>query len=374
MQHQTLGNVFNFHRLTFTRFVAATLVIIYHGICLGQNVYPFSEKYFYDIFIHGNLAVIYFFYLSGMIMGFAYSTKKENKRKYFLSRFARIYPMYFVGIILMIIYPIYSHLIDWGMGVEHVSFKMALKDGLRESLSGFIKDLKPYLLNFFLIQTWIEKYRYSISSPNWSLSVEVFFYLIFPFIFKYLKKASLRFLVGSSFLVVLLTLICYFILNDSLKSGIPFWYFNLFYLGICMVLVLEKNQSVNNGLLQLGNMKILSLSLFCFVIVVSIYFKKFDYEATLTPIIMLFVFWIISDSNLSWLEKPGFTILGEISYCMYILHFQITVYAQKVLNYTNTSDTFRFYIIFILILIISYLFFKILEKPMRNHINLKNKN
>ena len=138
MASQTNPPELNYQRLTFTRFIAATLVVIYHGICLGQNVFPFSQKGFYNFFIHGNLAVIYFFYLSGIIMGFAYLKKNDNPKKYYISRFARIYPMYFFGIILILLYPIYSNLIDWTFNTDHFPLKIAIKNGLKETYFGFV--------------------------------------------------------------------------------------------------------------------------------------------------------------------------------------------------------------------------------------------
>ena len=370
MASQTNPPELNYQRLTFTRFIAATLVVIYHGICLGQNVFPFSQKGFYNFFIHGNLAVIYFFYLSGIIMGFAYLKKNDNPKKYYISRFARIYPMYFFGIILTLLYPIYSNLIDWTFNTDHFPLKIALKNGLKETYFGFLKDFKGFMLNIFLVQTWFEEYRYSISSPNWSLSVEIFFYLISPFLYPFFKKANLKFLIISSFSLVLLTLIIYYFLHENLKSGVPLWYLNLFYLGICVVLFIEKKLKYDLPAVKTITFSLLCITLFSLILIINFYFLKTDLETAITPFIMAFVFWIISDNkNLRWLEKPFFILLGEISYCIYILHFQITIYAEKILNHVPISQTFKFYFTYALIILVSYLCFIFIEKPLRNKIN-----
>ncbi len=77
-------------QLTFTRFIAAISIVIFH---YGRNITPLNYCDF--VFCQANMAVSYFFVLSGFVMAIAY---RDNKRVHFgrfiQRRFARIYPVY----------------------------------------------------------------------------------------------------------------------------------------------------------------------------------------------------------------------------------------------------------------------------------------
>jgi peptidoglycan/LPS O-acetylase OafA/YrhL len=83
-----------FPSLTGLRAVAAYMVYIIHTD-------PFSEKRFgqivFDFFDEFHIGVTIFFVLSGFLIAYNYyDEQKLNFKIYFINRFARIYPMYFL--------------------------------------------------------------------------------------------------------------------------------------------------------------------------------------------------------------------------------------------------------------------------------------
>jgi peptidoglycan/LPS O-acetylase OafA/YrhL len=154
------------NQLTFTRFLAAFAIVVFHA---HSDVWPFTQPFLHSIFSKANVGVSYFFILSGFVMVIAYGKNKAveiKKSSYYLNRVARIYPVYFIALII---------------GVAAALIKT------------HTIPVKPLILQLLVVQSWvpgsIDKFNY----PGWSLSVEALFYLAFPFLFNYVyRKASLK--------------------------------------------------------------------------------------------------------------------------------------------------------------------------------------
>ena len=84
-------------QLTFTRFLAAFVIILFH---YGQNATPFDSGVLGRFAREGSFAISYFFCLSGYILTHVYYLDNQtslNKKTFFVKRFARIYPIYLFG-------------------------------------------------------------------------------------------------------------------------------------------------------------------------------------------------------------------------------------------------------------------------------------
>lgn len=131
--------------LTSIRMIAALLVFIHH-------FYPFAKtgNVIENIFLEGHIGVTIFFVLSGFLLSLRYAdTFKDGITgakffDYYRKRFARIYPLYAV---LLIIAAAPANVI--------------------------------YLL---MAQGFFSEFKYGGLPPAWSLTVEECFYLLLPFI------------------------------------------------------------------------------------------------------------------------------------------------------------------------------------------------
>jgi peptidoglycan/LPS O-acetylase OafA/YrhL len=141
--------------LTGVRFFLALWVILHHLTSRNMMLEGWARTLPEEVrnFIRGGyLAVGAFFVLSGFVLGRRYDAPRWTRTSLFnygLSRFARIYPVYLVSLVLIL--PLV--ILDW----------------------------KPaWMANYvFLLQGWSDPGVYW-NTPAWSLSCEVFFYLLFP--------------------------------------------------------------------------------------------------------------------------------------------------------------------------------------------------
>ena len=148
--------------LTSLRFVAASLIVILHGGQQGLHHGAFQRTF---AFSHG---LTFFFILSGFILAYSYPTLRGAREigRFWLSRISRIWPAAVVCTLL------WAALLPW-------------------NLNGFSPSQNIAILfsNLFLVHSWMfsRVFSHSFNSVTWSLSAELFFYLVFPFILHILK-------------------------------------------------------------------------------------------------------------------------------------------------------------------------------------------
>src|ERR1700682_2253526 len=150
--------------LTGVRFLAAFYVVLGHSLpWLDQHVrllWPLR------IFLsNGYLAVALFFLLSGFILAYTYENQIvgiKNRLHFFEARFARIYPVYLLSLILA------------------YRFERGLPVGTRIAVLSMVQAWEP--LTPAITGAW--------NYPAWTLSVEAFFYLCFPFVLPWMSRQS----------------------------------------------------------------------------------------------------------------------------------------------------------------------------------------
>lgn len=121
----------------------------------------------------GPWSVSLFFILSGFILFYNYgnsSSRSVTAGKFWIARFARIYPVYLLG--LLMIAPFVLH--DWYASEMY---------GLHHTIVGGV-------LAVSLLQSWFPKYATFWNGPGWSMSVEAFFYALFPLLMLPLRRVN----------------------------------------------------------------------------------------------------------------------------------------------------------------------------------------
>ncbi len=75
-------------------------------------MFLYKIDYISNLFLRANVGVSYFFILSGFIMIIAYHKKdKIDYLEFYKNRFARIYPLYILGLLLY--FMTRSQMLDW---------------------------------------------------------------------------------------------------------------------------------------------------------------------------------------------------------------------------------------------------------------------
>jgi peptidoglycan/LPS O-acetylase OafA/YrhL len=152
------------HALTSLRFFAALHVVLFHG---QDYIFPSlgGREWLRNLIATGQNSVSFFFVLSGFILAYTYLGPPQEGRlrrgPFWAARFARVYPVYFFG--LLVATPIVI------LGFLH--------DGA--TLGRFAVAAATVVT---LVQSWAPQFALAWNGPGWSLSVEAFFYLVFPFL------------------------------------------------------------------------------------------------------------------------------------------------------------------------------------------------
>ncbi len=358
--------------LTFLRFLAAFIVVTFH---YGSGTW--YTRFFDRIATSGPQMVSFFFVLSGFVMIISQYGKQDfSSGKFYYARIARIVPLYLFGLILVI----------------------PLRYGIHPISNG-----TSLVLNLAFLQTWFPPYSLSFNGPSWSVSVEMFFYLSFPFLLFVLKKikpqpknvviASLVFWAFSQ--AILLNL-----LNSKFYTGFPsrshdlLYYLPLvhycsFFMGVAVgFLFLEKRK----WLLHVLNYRSVFAILVSFVILYFSLMKEpqikllfglnFPFGASFWAPVFAFVIIAVgvSENNLSrFLEWKFFIFLGEISFSIYILHSPIHELIKasvlpSIYKSHEFSKTFQFNIYLIIVILVSTMGYYFIEKPLQKVILSKKKN
>jgi peptidoglycan/LPS O-acetylase OafA/YrhL len=171
--------------LTGLRFFAAAVVVLSH------MAYYFPSVFSAQIFNSLPLAqgVSFFFVLSGFILTYVYPRLNSAgaTAQFFRARFARIYPAYLLALVICL------WAIPLGQFIAHGA-----------PLSGLI------VANLLVIHDWIADPQWycSINAPSWSVSTEVFFYLLFPLLISRFEMNWPWKLLASALLVAICVSIC----------------------------------------------------------------------------------------------------------------------------------------------------------------------
>jgi len=164
--------------LTGLRFFLALWVVIYHQTSPAGYLGPLMARLPVLIFCvlrTGYVAVGVFFVLSGFVLSYSHSLATRFSSSQLVSfagaRFARIYPTYCFGLLLIAPLIAAQVLGDW-------------------SAAAATKETAIGILNGTLLQSWIPYAALSWNAPGWSLSDEAFFYCCFPLVGVALWKLS----------------------------------------------------------------------------------------------------------------------------------------------------------------------------------------
>lgn len=175
--------------LTGLRFFAAFVVLLRHTI---PGIFPLPGLL--ELSAIGPIGVGFFFVLSGFILTWNWKPA-DRRRSFYMKRAARIVPLHALTTVAAAALLILAGTPFWASTI----------------------------LSLVLLQAWLtEPYRLGGNSPSWSLSVEAFFYALFPFIVRPISRLSIRkswWVIGAAVTFMLVWTAGYAV---ATKAGVPF--------------------------------------------------------------------------------------------------------------------------------------------------------
>lgn len=336
-------------QLTQARFFAAFAILLFH---FGRDLPPEYTLYFSQI---GplNYAVSFFFLLSGYILYVVHGEGEGvlNKKKFYWARFARIYPAYILAWIFV------------------------AEPQFRRAYEGLTTD---FLLGASFLQAWIPGKALVINNPAWSLSVEAFFYLSFPFFAAAFRRASLSKAASWTLVLWVLNQAAYvFVMEDWGPSHyFPLLHFATFVMGLCFGKVFLKLHNAQQTVWKPNLSTVLSFALLVALFQVPT-LAKFGHNGLYAPVMGVFILCLsfVQGSFKRLCSLPWLVLLGEISYGMYI--FQIPVRNNWVTTFQKHPDLlspfWNFYGYVIALIIFSYLMWRFVEEPSRKWMRARMK-
>jgi peptidoglycan/LPS O-acetylase OafA/YrhL len=344
----------NVPQLTFTRFLAALLVVLFH---YGKTAYPFNEGMLHHFVSEGAVAVSFFFVLSGLVLALVYEPQMEtgefSRRKFFTFRFARIAPLYYLAFALTFIawlpYP------------------------------GHHEKFFPNLLQALGIHAWIPGYSLDGNYTSWSVSVEFFFYLCFPFLLVFLRKLPVKKLVLLSILFWIASQVGHIFLKSidngehyrlsQLNLYHPLALLSCFTSGVTVGLLIARRKTLIPWPAYVSiPAVVLSATAIFFILATDNFICPWVHNGMLVPFFLLLLCGLIYDRSFlsKTLSLAPLVWLGEISYGIYLLQHPVEVALRPLLEKIGTPDSSLRLAVYLLALIaVSAVTYHLVEKPAR---------
>lgn len=294
------------HALTSLRFFAAILVVLSHLGFLATNAYTPVSWVAKNVFYEGYMGVTFFFILSGFILSHSYGPRfRESQvtyRAFMVARIARIFPLHLLMLIVALPFAVFG----------------------AEKLSGMAALRLPF--NVALLQAFVpsEAWYFSFNAPSWSLSVEMFFYALFP----------LFVLLGSRWLCLLI------VVTFAAKLALPSTHFLQYIFPPLRIADFTLGILLHRWVVARGPVpdRLATGSQIASVCLLAVFTAL---SAGVAPWIRYDIFYMLPMACLvltfAWqngalakaISRPGWLLLGEASFALYLVHWLVIRYGER---------------------------------------------
>lgn len=299
----------------------ACLIVLFH------HIFKLNKTMFIEIFSPSTLsildfvselnyeAVMFFFVLSGFSIGLSLKNKtslsKPDLNEYFYRRLRRILPIYILALLVALVFGVFSN----SLHLDVFSFKNLLGNIF------FMQTLS------YVTESWF--IPFGLNDPLWSISYEMFFYLIFPVVLfvnnKYFRSTNVLIKYGL-FYVVCLVAITFNKRVVFIPHFLFLWGFLTWILGYITAVFYLKSKKYH----------LFFIILFLFGITVQIFKDSISSysivsgsEGIIIGSLFYFAVLAIKKVNFSALDSVFnffFYKIGKGSYAIYALHYPILIY------------------------------------------------
>lgn len=350
------NNVTHYGYIDFLRGLAIVLVISVHCALAIPNL-----NLFFYFFNYGQMGVQLFFMVSAITLCMSMNERKEVEIKsFYIRRYFRIAPMYYIGIIIYFLWIIFK---DYFNGRPFV-----IPDGYH---------LHQILLNIFFVHGLFPDSYNSTVPGGWSIATEMMFYAIFPILFNYSKKTKLNEFIYSSIIISAILLIFkLFLVYDFFPSFVGheligvsnfnFEFLNLSLLNQFSVFLLGI---IGYRLIKLEsyNLSFKVIVASSFLAILSGYFLNVEnyqqpiisfFQPLLSGLSFLALILAAAKYRFTNTIYSAFVNLGKFSFSIYILHFLIldliNYFFRKIIFFRAIYPLFAFSLLVIIVTLISY--------------------
>lgn len=290
------------------RGLAILAVVLVHCAQYGSNAYPGVIS---TILAKGQMGVQLFYVMSALTLFLSYERRLTKElhpdRNFFIRRFFRIAPMYYLGILY--------YLWQNGRGPNFwTGFGPGITDANIAANFTFLHGFNPYWFN-------------SLVPGGWSIAVEMCFYLLIPFLFRWVRDGRAAF---RAFLVVLLVRLVLHVVMLKLQPIDNTWlwreflYYYLpsqlpvFMLGILLHYVLR-------GRPEDHAMRPLDLFAFAGLLILHLATGR---EVLIPPhvlfgIAFVLLAWTLAHKPFRLVVNPVVRHIGMVSFSLYLVHFAV---------------------------------------------------
>ncbi len=347
--------------LTSLRFFFSFSVMASHFMFLRDSSSLFLRSIFENILFEG-FEICFFYVLSGFILTYRhhqdFETHNNNKKRFYISRIARIYPLHII------------------------TFVIAIPLVLNQSSGINLPEIAKFFSNLFLLQSFIplREYYFTYNSVSWSISNDVFFCFIFPFVIPLISKLIKRqkkLIYIISILLIIPTLML--IIPENKQHD--FFYINPFFrcfdyiLGVFLFYLYRyiktKQIHINYTLAEIGSLALLVLFVYLSPMAPEVTRHSAYYWIPMASIVLSFSFQNGKLSNI--LSKPFFTFLGSLSFSIFLIHALIIRYFNIINGrYMGIeNDYIKMGLIITTTLIASYISSTYIERPLGRYVKYK---
>jgi peptidoglycan/LPS O-acetylase OafA/YrhL len=346
--------------LTSIRFFAAMHVVLYHYAGPVVRSIPLLAQ----SAALGYYAVSIFYVLSGFVLVYSYSDAqgalRGSRRAFWVGRLARIYPAYALGFLLCIPGVVL-------FTIRHYSPVMGVAKASISAIS--------YLL---MVQAWIPSLAAWWNYPGWSVSVEGFFYLCFPFLLTRVSRYGTRncyVLIAVAWLASVGIYGCsHFIPN---LDASPTWRSAIGYNPLLRLPTFLTGMAVGRMLLlnrtdvsRSSRRSLFAIALCLTVMGLTVVLQQNTLrDIVIAPAFAYMVYSLAADrSYLAQLfSSRPLVLLGDASYAIYILQWPV-YWLCGLSDQSITGPKLAGYIL--VLMLVSILCFLFIEEPLRHKIRL----
>lgn len=342
-----------FHGLNSLRFLAATAIVVYHTGNGRENLDISLKLCIKNL----PLAVDFFFLISGFLIVYLLMQERAKKQKinllnFYIRRFLRIFPLYFL--VVGIAYTTYHHS---NPEVDFIKYTY-------------------FWGNFWLIET--SKWTVGMLNPLWSICIEEHFYLIVPLLMLFFSNKNLHYLF---FGIIAISIFFRFYAFFTVEYNWMTMYAHT--LSRCDVLAIggllayyhfhHTIQFNFKGYLLLIPVIYLAMLMGTAdsVDFTNLFFATFKKYLFILPLFLILIGVIFNNNTFitKYLENPIFNYLGKISYGIYMFHSVVIDLLLRQHLYPK-AIFLQIPIVLIGTIAVASLSFFVFEQPL---LNIKNK-